>query len=61
MNLDKIDRRYVSPYDKFLDELRQKLPESHSQKVERLKDEKISEKRDNPDYAEIESIIWTEF
>ena len=61
MNLNKIDRHYVSPYDKFLDELRQKLPETASQKAERLKHERIARKRDDADRPEHEDVIWTDF
>ena len=41
-----INKCYVSPYDVFLSDLRQKVAESDSQKAERLKHAEIAKKRD---------------
>lgn len=61
MKFKKLDRHYVSPYDRFLDDLRQKQPETASQKRERKKAEALALKRDNPDYKDNTNIIWTDF
>lgn len=60
-NKKQLDRRYISPYDTFLNDLRQKLPESRSQKKERLKHEPIFDKRDNAEQEEDSQKIWTDF
>ena len=56
-----IDKAYVSPYDKFLFEFDAKHAKSASQMKEIQKHEQIALMRDNKDYPENSSEIWTEF
>lgn len=56
-----IDKAYVSPYDKFLFEFDATHKKSASQVKEIQKHERIAHMRDNKDYQEDKSEIWTEF
>ena len=56
-----IDKAYVSPYDKFLFEFDAKHEKSESQIKEIKKHERLALMRDNKDYQEDSSEIWTEF
>lgn len=56
-----IDKAYVSPYDKFLFEFDAKHEKSESQIKEIKKHERLALMRDNKDYKEDSSEIWTEF
>ena len=56
-----IDKAYVSPYDKFLFEFDAKHEKSASQIVEIKKHEEIARKRDDKNYLEQSSELWTEF
>jgi hypothetical protein len=56
-----IDKAYVSPYDKFLFEFDVKHQKSASQIKEIKKHEKIARMRDDKNYPEDESGIWSGF
>lgn len=56
-----IDKAYVSPYDQFLFEFDAKHAKSASQIKEIKKHECIALMRDNKNYSEEKSEIWTEF
>lgn len=61
MNLDKIDKSYVSPYDKFLFEFDMTHEKSASQQKEIAKHKKIANLRDNVQAQASEKEIWEEF
>ena len=61
MNLDKLEHNYVSEADKFLNELRQRLPLSASQKAIIAKCARIAERRDNPDAAKDSGVLPEDF
>lgn len=56
-----INTRFKSTPDEFLDELRQKLPLSKSQRQEIDKHKKIAFKRDNVVDTGLDPKIWREF
>ncbi len=56
-----IDKAYVSPYDKFLFEFDAHHEKSASQINEIKKHQRIALMRDDKDYQEDSSGIWTEF
>ncbi|PJD90478.1 MAG: hypothetical protein CK423_09740 [Legionella sp.] len=56
-----IDKAYVSPYDKFLFRFDANHALSASQLKELEKHQRIATMRDDKDYKEETSEIWTEF
>lgn len=58
---NKINKHYISETDVFLTEIRDKIPESESQRKERLKHERVAYLRDNEENQEKESGIWEDF
>jgi hypothetical protein len=61
MNSNDIDKAYVSPYDKFFFEFDATHKKSASQLKEIKKHKRVFLMRDNKDYKEKESAIWSEF
>lgn len=60
-NETDIDKAYVSPYDKFLFEFDATHQKSASQMKEITKHAKLALMRDDKNYPEDESDIWTGF
>ena len=60
---NSIDKNYVSPYDEFLNNLRQEIPESESQQKEHRKHADIARKRDYVEESQkpLPKKIWTAF
>jgi hypothetical protein len=56
----KTDKNFVSEEDKFLSKLRANLPESPSQRQERLKHAAIARKRDHSE-AKPNNDLWEKF
>lgn len=56
-----IDKAYVSPYDKFLFEFDATHEKSASQMKEIKKHERLARMRDDKNYKEDQSGIWSEF
>ncbi|MBS0358743.1 MAG: hypothetical protein JSS53_05720 [Proteobacteria bacterium] len=61
MQLDNLDKHYVSDITKFLNELQHELPLSASQKKEIAKHQRIAKLRDNPNTNEEGSDLWEGF
>lgn len=59
-NLDKINKQYISEFDKFLQNLDKNYPKSPSQQEEIRKHLRIFHLRDEPAAANDESI-WGDF
>lgn len=56
-----IDKAYVSPYDKFLFEFDASHQKSASQLKEIKKHQRIALMRDDKEYIDPNSEIWTDF
>jgi hypothetical protein len=61
MSNDDIDKAYFSPYDKFLYAFDEKHIKTASQVKEIEKHQRIAHMRDNKDYLEPKTEIWTDF
>lgn len=61
MSSNNIDKAYVSPYDKFLFEFDATHKKSESQIKEIKKNRRIAQMRDNKNYKEDKSEIWSDF
>jgi len=61
MNINDIDKAYVSPYDKFLFEFDARHDKTESQIKEIKKHERIAIMRDNKDYKDEKGEIWEAF
>jgi hypothetical protein len=54
-------KKYVSPVDLFLDNLRKTIPENDTQQRERKQYEELNALRDNPNAARKKESLWEEF
>ena len=61
MNLQDIDKFYVSDYDKFMRKFDREHPQSKSQLNEIAQHEKIANLRDNVQENDKQSDIWSDF
>ena len=56
----KTDKKFVSNEDKFLASLRDKFAETDSQRSERIKHEKVAQRRDHAEHAD-DDRLWQDF
>lgn len=61
MSNQDIDKAYVSPYDKFLYQFDATHTKSASQLKEIQKHERLARIRDDKEYQEPSTEIWTDF
>lgn len=58
---DDINKAYISPYDEFLYRFDATHEPSASQLQEIKKHERLAQIRDNKDYVDSDSQIWSDF
>jgi len=61
MSMHDIDKAFVSPYDKFLFEFDRTHPKTESQLKEIKKNGRIAHMRDDKNYKEKDSELWSDF